>query len=195
MSIQTSRFLLILANLLTISRLLSTPFVVLFLLKARTDDYYNTVTLVLLVTLQATDILDGFLARLAKNRAPLANRFGEVLDPLADKLYIGAAYLTLAVTARIDAWVAAIIVLRDLLIVLGWLYRYLRSRIRSSPNVPGKVADTCQAFLLFAILLSPPQSILRIGIYTTLLLTVVSGVVYALRVSEDQPRRQHHVVR
>ena len=174
--------MILLANTLSLGRLLATPFVVVLLVKAETSLDYNRLALAFLLALQATDILDGFLARRAKEMVAGNNPLGEVLDPLADKLYIGAAYITLAVTNRAEAWLAAMIILRDVLIVTGWLLLYYRSGIRTSPNVPGKIADTCQAFLVFGILIDPPGIALTLGKVVTVLFVLISGVAYGRQV-------------
>lgn len=185
----TGRFkpLILIANTLSLGRLLATPFVVVLLLRSATSPEYNRLALVFLLTLQASDILDGFLARRAKEMGAPDNPFGQVLDPLADKLYIGAAYVTLALTNRVEVWLAVLVIVRDVLIVAGWLLLYFRLGIRTAPNVPGKIADTCQAFLVFGILVDPPGIALTLGKLLTVLFVLISGVAYGrqLRAPSD----------
>jgi cardiolipin synthase len=182
-----SKPLILIANTLSLCRLLATPFVVLLLLRAEDSPDYNRLALVLLLTLQASDILDGFLARRAMEMGARNNPFGQVLDPLADKLYIGSAYIALAATSRVEVWLAALIVVRDVLIVAGWLLLYFRAGIRTAPNVPGKIADTCQAFLVFGILIEPPGIAVTLGKIVTVLFVLISGAAYGrqLRTPSD----------
>jgi len=108
-----------------------------------------------------------------------ANAAALGLDPIADKLYLNGSFVTLAVIGRVEVWVAAVIVMRDVLILLGWLLRYIRSGVRTLPNVLGKMADSSQALLLFAILIGPSALILKGFAFTAVGLTVLSGLVYA----------------
>jgi cardiolipin synthase (CMP-forming) len=63
-----------------------------------------------------TDWLDGYIAR----RFNMITELGKVLDPMADRLYIFAALLGLTVNGNIPAWLAAIIILRDVLLLIGY---------------------------------------------------------------------------
>ena len=63
-----------------------------------------------------TDQVDGYLAR----RWHVESRFGTVADPLADRLMIGTAVVLMAATDRIPLAAAAIVLARDLVLVLGY---------------------------------------------------------------------------
>ena len=78
--------------------------------------------LVLLMVSGVTDWLDGWLAR----RLGQSSRLGEILDPVADRLYILAVVVGLALREIIPWWVAIILPLRDLL--LWGLVPFLRTR-------------------------------------------------------------------
>src|SRR5690554_2864098 len=72
--------------------------------------------LVILVVSSATDFLDGVLAR----RLGQVTRLGQLLDPAADRLFIFATLIGLAVRDMVPWWLVAVIVARDLaLVVLG----------------------------------------------------------------------------
>lgn len=172
------RALLRVANTLTISRLCATPLLVYLLLETRQNPAYNWIALALLVVLLATDVLDGYIARRAAGRMRV-NPTGEMLDPIADKLYLNSAFITLAVLGRIEVWVAGLIVTRDVLILLAWLWCYVRSRVRALPNAFGKLANFSQAVLVFAILIAPPAAVLEALVGVTCVLTVLSGLSYA----------------
>ena len=64
-----------------------------------------------------SDGLDGYLAV----RFEWTTRLGGLLDPAADKLLITGLFVTLAYTGDIPVWLAAIVILRDVVIVLGAL--------------------------------------------------------------------------
>ena len=62
-----------------------------------------------------TDFLDGFLARKLNQMTKL----GKVLDPVADRLYIFATLLALSVTGNIPWWLAALVIARDVLMLIS----------------------------------------------------------------------------
>jgi cardiolipin synthase len=98
-------------NILSFLRLLLVP-VFLVLIVLAEDGY----ALLVLVVSSITDYLDGILAR----RLNQVSRLGQLLDPAADRLFIFAALIGLAVRGVIPWWLVAIIVGRDvLLLVLG----------------------------------------------------------------------------
>lgn len=173
-------FLLRIANILTITRLLATPLLVYLLLQTVDDPSYYWRAFALVVFLQATDVLDGYLARQAKGTVrERINPTGEVLDPIADKLYIDSAFVTLAVIGRVEIWLAGLVVARDVLILLGWTARFLFSGIRLLPNVIGKMADTSQAVLLAILLLRLGPAVETPFLWIAAGLTVLSGLAYA----------------
>ena len=61
------------------------------------------------VIASATDALDGWIAR----RRSMVTAFGKLMDPLADKLLITAALVSLVALYRLDAWVAMVIIARE----------------------------------------------------------------------------------
>jgi CDP-diacylglycerol---glycerol-3-phosphate 3-phosphatidyltransferase len=174
---RVSRGMLKVANSLTMLRLVATPALVYLLLNTARAPHYDWYALALIAVLQATDVLDGYLARQAKGSVRIRT-MGEILDPIADKLYINSAVIALTWVGRIPEWAGALIVLRDALILAGWLATYLGTGVRLLPNKLGKVADTFQAALLVLVLLRPPQTLLTAAIWVTVSLTIASGFLY-----------------
>jgi cardiolipin synthase len=158
-------------------RLLTTPVLVYLLLNTVRFRRYDWYALVLIAVLQATDILDGYLARQAKGSVRIRT-MGEIWDPVADKLYINSSVIALAWIGRLPMWAAGVIVLRDALILAGWLATYVGTGVRLLPNKLGKAADTLQAALLILILLRPPAEALDAVIWITAVLTIASGFLY-----------------
>jgi CDP-diacylglycerol--glycerol-3-phosphate 3-phosphatidyltransferase len=171
------RGLLKIADSLTMMRLLATPLVVYVVLQTAESRRYEWYALALIAVLQATDVLDGYLARQAKGSVRIRT-LGEILDPIADKLYINSAVIALTWIDRLPLWVGALIVLRDTLILAGWLATYWGTGVRLLPNRLGKLADTSQAVLLIVVLVRSPQSVLHSWLWLTAALTVASGVLY-----------------
>jgi len=105
-------------NLLSVLRLLSIPVFLWLVLVPEADGW----ALALLMLSGVSDYLDGYLARVLDQYSPI----GEVLDPLADRLYILAVVVGLAMRDIIPWWVALALPLRD---VLLWaLVPLLRTR-------------------------------------------------------------------
>ncbi|MEO7146692.1 MAG: CDP-alcohol phosphatidyltransferase family protein [Terrimesophilobacter sp.] len=98
-------------NVLSLIRLALVPlFLVLILLGE------NVTALLVLVVSSLTDFLDGVLAR----RLNQVTRLGQLLDPAADRLFIFATLIGLAVVGAMPWWLVAVIIARDvLLLVLG----------------------------------------------------------------------------
>ncbi len=175
---RVSRNLLRLANSLTLLRLVSTPALVILLVRTEQASVYNWYALGLIAFLQTTDVLDGYFARQAKGSVPI-HTVGEILDPIADKLYFNSSVIALTWIGRIPMWLGAMIVARDALILAGWLATYVGTGVRLLPNKLGKAADSAQAILLIAVLLRPPEVVLMVLFWTTAALTLASGVLYA----------------
>ena len=109
--------LLTVPNMLSILRLVLVP-VFLLLLLANQSGW----ALLTLVIASATDFLDGYLARKLNQQT----RLGQLLDPAADRLYILATLIGLAVTSHIPAWLPFVIISRD--VVLAATYPILAKR-------------------------------------------------------------------
>jgi len=98
------------ANRLTLGRLVLT---VLFVLALSSNwAYARTAALVLFLLAGVSDYLDGEIAR----RYGIITNFGKLMDPLADKVMMAAAFICLVPLGAVPAWVATIVVARDFLI-------------------------------------------------------------------------------
>lgn len=177
--LRVNHFLLGVANVLTIARLLATPVLVWVLLQTPADRQFDWIAIGVIVALQATDVLDGFIARRARPpEASRVNPLGEMLDPLADKLYLNSAYITLAVLSRAPVWAVGLIVLRDVLILLGWIATYLQFEVRLLPNALGKATDSFQAITLLTLLAAPGTAVSQGFLWVVGALSIASGFSY-----------------
>jgi cardiolipin synthase len=97
-----------------------------------------------------TDWLDGYLAR----RWGQTSAFGAFLDPVADKLMVAAALILLVALGRADAWLAIIIIGREIAIsaLREWMAQLGRSRNVAVAFV-GKIKTVAQMTALIALLL------------------------------------------
>jgi cardiolipin synthase len=114
------------------------------------DDGQSTlICLALMVVAGISDGLDGFLAR----RLNQVTRLGIALDPIADKLFVGALVVLLVLYREFPIWLAVVVLGRDLLI-LGLGFTLLRGRTISLPsNLTGKYAFAALAVLLTSYLI------------------------------------------
>ncbi|MBE0569248.1 MAG: CDP-diacylglycerol--glycerol-3-phosphate 3-phosphatidyltransferase [Deltaproteobacteria bacterium] len=100
-------------NILTLARIVALPAVVLLLLPGshRTISPESSIAAFLIFVFAAlTDAFDGYIAR----RYHMITDLGKLLDPLADKLLVCAAMIMLIPTSRVPAWMAVIVVAREI---------------------------------------------------------------------------------
>ncbi|MFT3871903.1 MAG: CDP-alcohol phosphatidyltransferase family protein [Nocardioides sp.] len=152
-------------NTLSMARLLGVPLFLWLVLGPEADGW----ALALLALSGVTDFLDGYLARKLDQRSAL----GEVLDPVADRLYILAVVIGLALRDIIPWWLAIILPLRDLL--LWVLVPFLRTRGYSALPVHflGKAAT-------FNLLYAFPLLLLGDGQGSVAVLARVFGWAFAI---------------
>lgn len=113
----TSSRIVTLPNVLSMARLLGVPLFLWLILVPKADGW----AVLLLVVAGFTDYLDGYLAR----RWNQITRLGQLLDPIADRLYILATLIGLLVRGIIPWWLVALLVSRDVImaVVLALLKR------------------------------------------------------------------------
>jgi len=99
-----------LANAITIARILLIPVFLVLLLGGLPEPYGDIAAAAVFILAAATDKLDGYVAR----RNEQITTLGQFLDPLADKLLIAAALIALVSQGRVAAWVAMLIIGREI---------------------------------------------------------------------------------
>lgn len=99
------------ANRVTLARVILIPVFVVVLL-ARLPNYGPWIAALIFTALAATDAVDGYLAR-SRNEV---TTFGKFIDPLADKLLVTAALVSLVELGKISAWIAIIIISREFIV-------------------------------------------------------------------------------
>ena len=161
-----------LPNALTIARLVLIPVFVVLMVRAGHSSSWPAGVVFGIAAL--TDQVDGFLAR----RWHVESRFGQVADPLADRLMIDAAVILLAYYDRLPWAGLAVIIARDLILLAG--SRVLAPRgIEIEVNAVGKAATwILYAAIFFRIVIDSatrwPLYLFWVGI----VLAVVAGVFY-----------------
>lgn len=168
-----------LPNKLTIFRVILIPFFVLcFYLPV--IPFNNVVACVIFCVASITDFLDGYLAR----RDGLVTNFGKFMDPLADKLLVGAALICLIESGQLPAWAVVIIISREF-IISGFRLIASDNGVVIAASYWGKFKTVTQMAMVILMLLNFPGAIFpvitRIVMWAAIILTVVSLVDYVLK--------------
>jgi len=123
----------------------------------------------------ATDAMDGYLAR---SRNAITS-FGKLMDPIADKLLIIAALVSLVSLNRLAAWVAMVIIARELTVTVTRMQATQHGVIIAS-SWWGKAKTIIQvAAIFFLIAAGDPSPVWVDGlVYGAVAITIVSGVDY-----------------
>ena len=180
------------ANRLTISRLVLT---ILFVAALNSSWVYGrTSALIFFLLAGVTDFFDGEIAR----RYGSVTHFGELMDPLVDKIMIAAAFISLVPLKAIPAWAATTVVARDFLITGLRLMASARGQILPAESL-GKHKTSWQIItvIFFLLLLSTRELKYATDqegwwfrawsqggpllVWITVILTVYSGLGYAWR--------------
>jgi cardiolipin synthase (CMP-forming) len=123
-------------NLLTLLRLVLIPFIVQAILAGR-----NEFALALFAVAAATDVLDGAAARYLGLTTPA----GAYFDPIADKCLLSGAFLALAAARIVPWWLTAVVLGRDLYILLGALTVRVSTGVKQfPPSLWGKASTFVQ---------------------------------------------------
>jgi len=160
-------------NILTVLRILIAPVFVILVLR----DLHG-LALLAFVLAGVSDGLDGLIARMFNQRSDL----GAVLDPIADKLLLTAAYVSLGVLAHIPGWLAVVVISRDILIVTGIaVLSFCRIDFEIRPSRISKWTTAAQILTIGVALLNfqlPVARFLHALCWATALMTVLSGLHY-----------------
>lgn len=139
-------------------------------------------TLVLFFVAAVTDGLDGYLAK----RFDWTSELGKVLDPVADKLLLVSVVVTLTLLDLVPLWLAAIVVLRDLVIAIGAaVYQRLFGPLDGRPTWPSKINTVVQICYVLGVVGHAASPLLPAAVVTTLgaavfVTTFVSGTDYVM---------------
>jgi CDP-diacylglycerol--glycerol-3-phosphate 3-phosphatidyltransferase len=171
-----------LPNAITIARILCAPvFLWLLLADGGADGGTRWAAAILFIVAIATDGVDGYIAR----RHNIVTDLGKLLDPIADKILTGFAFIGLSILAELPWWVTALVLVREIGITVHRL-------VVASDHVVaaawmGKLKTIAQAVALSLALL-PLSEIVGgwvvwlniITMWAAVLLTVASGIDYVI---------------
>lgn len=167
---------------LTLFRIVLVPLIIVFVISS--DRLWVLIAAVIFVAASLTDWLDGRMAR----RRNQVTQFGTLLDPVADKLLVAAALVALVQVEMIAAWVAMVIIGRELA-VTGLRGVALSMGVVVPASKLGKLKTVSQYVAITILILErgvPPEygpfHLISVGaLWGALALTVVSGADYFYR--------------
>jgi CDP-diacylglycerol--glycerol-3-phosphate 3-phosphatidyltransferase len=165
-------FELNLPNVLTVLRILLVPVLVAALLSATASG--DLLAAVVFVVASLTDALDGWIAR----RRQAESTFGKLMDPLADKLLVVAALVSLVSLDRLSAWVAMVIIAREFA-VTGLRQLAMEDGHVIPASAWGKLKTIVQIAMVLVLIAVDDRTIaVNLLIYVTVVVTVASGADY-----------------
>ena len=166
-----------LPNLLAFFRILLAPLMFFMLVNAPGIftqihiSWINYFAALIFVIASVTDFFDGYIARSWDQKTKL----GAILDPLADKMLILAAFLGLMMLGRASAWAVYLILIREFFIT-GFRVVMASDGVEVAASMAGKVKTVSQMFAVGFLLMSWPGGELLLWIAVAL--TLYSGFEY-----------------
>ncbi len=127
-----------------------------------------------------TDFLDGYFAR----KLNQVTELGKILDPIADKLFLGAIALTIMLQEIIPFWFFAALVLRDALILIGGIYAKKKLNFVLPSNFEGKATFVLMSLVITGILLDYVPAYIY-GMYLCVAAMIYTLVLYFLRLIKE----------
>ena len=164
-------------------RILSVPFFIASLIYySQERDYLRFVALGIFLLGVASDAVDGYIARKAKQKS----KAGLVLDPLADKVLLISAFICLYLIhelprgIKFPLWVLLIVISRDAIILLGAVVIYfVRQNLEIYPTKWGKLTTAFQMFCVVGVLFQ--FKFTYVLWWIAVFFTVISGADYTRR--------------
>ena len=175
-------------NLLPVFRILLVPVLAAVLLNEVPGG--DAVAAGIFILASVTDVADGYLAR----RNDDITTFGKLMDPLADKLLVVAALVSLVSLDRLAAWVAMVVIARELAVTMLRMAASPRGGV--APAAPlGKLKTVLQVAMVLALIAVGSPAWVDVLVHVTAAVTVLSGVdfVFGLRrrAAATRPATRH----
>jgi len=173
----SDRFLTI-SNLLSIARaLLAIPFAVVMLTSIPPSRLWGGI---IMIVAALTDKYDGVLAR----KYNQITEWGKILDPVADKIAVGAVAIVLLVLGNIPVWFVIVLLVRDVVIFSGGMYLKTKKGIVLQSNEAGKWTVGIVSLALFLMVLDAQSILVDFAIWASVVLLIVSFSMYVKRFME-----------
>jgi len=163
------------SNVLSVSRIFLLVPVVALILKHESG--YRVIVLILMLAAAMTDFFDGLLAR-ALNQV---TDFGKLLDPVADKICVITVAAALVLAGDVPLWYAALVALRDVLIIVGSFLIMTKRKVVVQSVWAGKfTVNFIAAYLILATMrVDFLSQVKNVFLYLSTISLFVSFVIYA----------------
>jgi CDP-diacylglycerol--glycerol-3-phosphate 3-phosphatidyltransferase len=179
-------FPLNLPNVLTVLRIMLVPVLVVALLGNTPAG--DVLAAVVFALASLTDFVDG---RLARARGSITT-FGKLMDPLADKLLIVAALIALVSLQRLAAWIAMVIITRELAVTVVRMGA-AQFGVVAGANMLGKIKTCLQIAAILAVIAVHGEPLwVSALLYITVAVTVLSGLDYFFGLRRQMAQAQAH---
>lgn len=177
--------MLTLPNLFTFLRAFLVPIILVLLFRG--DDVSRWWAFGIFAFAAFTDSVDGWLAR----RWSAVTRWGQLADPIADKLLIGGALASLAIVGDLPWAAVAVIVARELGVTVLRLTLVQRHEFVMPASNWGKIKTVSQVIAVGAFLIPPfPQTPANVLLWIAVLLTIWSAIDYGFQAGRLARRQQ-----
>ena len=183
-----------LANKLTLIRIILVPIFLIFI-AVRGIPYGRSIATTVFIIAALTDKLDGYIAR-SRNQI---TRFGKLMDPLADKLLVSAALVSLVEFHILSSWVAIIIIAREFA-VTGLRSIAAADGVVLAASWWGKIKTVIQIVAIICALMnlnirhikclhnyfnidivSLFQNLTKVTMFLAVIITIISGIDYFVK--------------
>lgn len=175
-----------LPNILTVLRIMLVPVLVVALLGNTPEG--DVLAAVVFALASLTDFVDGYIARLRGS----ITTFGKLMDPLADKLLIVGALLSLVSLHRLEGWVAMVIIARELAVTMLRVGA-TQAGVVMGASTFGKLKTCLQIAAILAVIATHGSPLwVSLLVYVAVVVTVLSGLDYFFglrrRIQQTQTR-------
>jgi CDP-diacylglycerol--glycerol-3-phosphate 3-phosphatidyltransferase len=183
------------SNFLTILRILVLPFIAYFMyLEYNTEDStYRHHQFIFFIVIIISDSFDGLLAR-AFNQV---SKFGQFLDPIADKICLLFLGFYLVIYKGFPLWMLLITLFRELFFIITALFLFYKRDVEVKPNMLGKISTICMAFSAIIYILSldymifPNMSIKEFSVLLILVFYISGSILYVKKYSVYYNKNEH----
>ncbi len=171
-----------LPNKLTILRVIAVPFFIVAYIMG-----YSMIAFIIFILASLTDMFDGYIAR----KHDLVTNFGKIMDPLADKILVYAAFCLMIEDGTIPAWILIIILAREFA-VAGMRTVAASEGIVVAAGLSGKIKTVLQMIAVPLLLLTNALKgytvnsdiiaiVAMVFLWASLIMTVYSGAEYIIK--------------
>lgn len=170
-----------LANKLTMLRVIMIPIFLVVLLSPYVSAPYNRyIAVAIFIIASITDFLDGYIAR-SRN---MVSNFGKFMDPLADKLLVSAALISMVALGDLPEWVVILIISREF-VITGFRTLAAEANVIMAASMYGKIKTTVQMIMIIVLLLDFSGNAMaiveKILVILAVIFTILSAVDYIIK--------------